>query len=100
MTIESTELAELEQQDLEGSVITGNKLELVKGVKVQLRALLGSAELSVADLFDLRENSIVKLDALKDAPIDLLLDGKVVARGELVVADDNFGVQISQVIDL
>lgn len=100
MKVEAAELAELEEKTLDEKVVSGAQLDLVKGVKVQLRALLGNTEMTVAELFDLKKNSIVQLDALKDSPIDLLLDDKIVARGSLVVVDENLGVQIAEVLDV
>lgn len=100
-SIEKAELAELNTSSISGNsdpVLTGGSIDLVKGVKIQLRALLGNAEMTVGELFDLKESSIVTLDSLKDAAIDLTLDDKVVATGSLVVVDDSLGVKIDHVL--
>ncbi|OZG74837.1 flagellar motor switch protein [Hahella sp. CCB-MM4] len=74
-----------------------NPLELVKNVKVSLSVELGKATLTVDELTHLKEQSVVKMDKLVDEPIDLLLDGKTVARGKLVAVGDVFGVQITEI---
>lgn len=97
-TIENIELAELEGGGGTKKLINSPALEVIRDVPLQLTAVLGGATLTVGELFGLTENSVLKLDTLVDEPLELMLDNRVVARGILVVADDNFGVQISEVI--
>ena len=97
MSIQSIELSELEKKGSDGKALLDDNLELIKDVKVSLQVLLGEAELQVEELFNLSQDSVVKLDRDISAPIDILLNGKSFARGKLVAADDNFGVQITQI---
>src|SRR6266850_2615347 len=78
-----------------GSPLAQGNLALVEGVKVKIEARLGGAELTVAELFALKRDSVVTLDALLDAPIELRLGEKVVALGQLVAVDDRFGLRIT-----
>lgn len=96
MSIDSIELSELEA-GAGGKSLLGDNLELIKDVKVSIQVMLGEAELPVEELFALGQDSVVKLDREITAPVDILLNGKVIARGKLVAADDNFGVQITQI---
>ncbi len=80
-----------------GESIFGRNLELIRGVKVRLEVVMGECEMSVAELFELRDGSVVKLDREVNAPVDILLDGNLVARGTLVAVDDNFGVCITEI---
>ena len=97
MSIQSIELSELEKKGSDGKALLDANLELIKDVKVSLQVLLGEAELQVEELFNLSQDSVVKLDRDISAPVDILLNGKLFARGKLVAADDNFGVQITQI---
>ncbi|MGQ5524415.1 FliM/FliN family flagellar motor switch protein [Chitinimonas sp. PSY-7] len=74
----------------------GASLQIIRNVKVKLTARLGGTELSVGELMDLKESAVLKLDRLLDDPIDLLLDGHVVARGQLVAVGDSFGVRVTE----
>jgi flagellar motor switch protein FliN/FliY len=65
-------------------------------VKVRLRVSVGQATLSIGELLALKEGGVLKLDAALDLPVEILLDDKVVARGQLVAVDDNFGVRITE----
>lgn len=96
--VQNVELGELPDEPAAKSLLSTNQVDLVKGVRVQLRAMLGNTDISVGELFQLKENSVLKLDVSTTAPVDLMLDDKVIARGTLVVVDENFGVQITEVI--
>ncbi|HEX5513387.1 MAG TPA: FliM/FliN family flagellar motor switch protein, partial [Gammaproteobacteria bacterium] len=95
-TVQLVELSELSVSNESGKPVVGRNFGLIKNVKVRVTAQVGSCELSVAELFALTENSILKLDQAPNAPVEVLLDGRVIARGELVVADDRFGVQVRE----
>ena len=98
-SVENIELSEFGEQSLGDRLRDkdASSMELVSGVKVSLSALLGEAEITVGELFDLRENSIVQLDRDKGANVELVLDGKVIASGELVVVNESFGIKISSI---
>lgn len=73
---------------------------IFKDVRVPLQAKLGQATLTVADLLALKSGSIVKLDAGMSELVELRLNDSVVARGEIVAVDDNFGVRIVEVAEI
>jgi flagellar motor switch protein FliN len=75
----------------------GERLDLVAHVKVKLVVTLGGGEMSVGDLFSLSANDVVTLDRDVDAPVDIRLNDKVIARGMLVAAGDKFGVRVTEV---
>lgn len=98
-TVQKVELPEREASSGGEDLIVGNNIDLVGEVKVKLSALIGHSEMTISDLFNLRSDSLIKLDRATDAPIDILLDEKIVARGELVVVDENFGVRITEIME-
>lgn len=75
----------------------GERLDLVEHVQVKLTVTLGEASLSVGKLFGMGTNDVVALDRDADAPVDICLNGKVIARGNLVAAGDKFGVRITEI---
>jgi flagellar motor switch protein FliN/FliY len=91
-------LAELQNAELGGKRLVGENLDLIRNLKVRLTVSVGHCEVTVSELFDLRENSVVTLDKDTRDPVEISLDGKVVARGFLVAIDDSFGVRISDII--
>ena len=80
-----------------GPALAEPALGLVQDVRVRLTVCIGRARITIGELFALREGGTLKLDKLTSEPVDVLLDEKLVARGELVVADDSFGVRVTEV---
>jgi flagellar motor switch protein FliN/FliY len=75
------------------------KLGRIQEVKVPAQVVLGTAELSLGELASLAEGSIVTLRQLAGEPVDLVVAGEIVARGEVVVIDENFGFRLTQFIE-
>ena len=68
-------------------------------VKVKLTVVLGEKELYLADVAGIGEGSIIELDKLAGEPVDLLANGEPIAKGEVVVIDQYFGVRVTYVLD-
>lgn len=96
--VESVELQQLDAVPGKRKVVTAPALEVVRDVKVRLTAVLGEVSLTVGELFEMAENSVVALNTLVDEDIELVLGDRVIARGALVIADDHFGIQISEIM--
>lgn len=87
----------LEGEGIDRSSMVGERLDLVGHVKVKLTVGLGMAELTIDKLFSLAANDVVALDRDLEAPVDVRLNDKVIARGTLVAVGDNFGVRITEI---
>jgi len=74
-------------------------LDLLMNVPLKVTAELGTAKMLVQDILKLGAGSIVELDRLAGGPVDLLVNDKLVARGEVVAIDENFGVRVTELID-
>ena len=96
-TIYNIELEELDENKTGSSKMFSENIDMIKNVKVKLLVKLGESELTVDELFNLKEGSVVKLNEEIDAPLDVLLDGKLIAQGKLVAVDDNFGLKITNI---
>jgi flagellar motor switch protein FliN/FliY len=95
--VNEIELAELAQEISDAKPMFENNIDLVKNVKVQLSVVLGDAELTVDELFNLKNGSVVTIDKETTQPLEIVLEGKVIARGTLVAVDDNFGIKITEI---
>lgn len=71
-------------------------LELLLGVKVKLTAELGTCQVAMREVLQFNVNSIVKLDKTAQAPVDLYANQTRIARGEVVVVDDTYGIKITE----
>ncbi len=90
------ELSELKSHGPQGSPVLSGTLNVVHGVKVHLRVSVGQVTLTLGELLNLKEGGTLKLESSLDVPVDVLLEDKVVASGQLVAVDDNFGVRITE----
>jgi flagellar motor switch protein FliN len=75
-------------------------LNLVLDVPVSLTIELGSCQLPMREVLQLGVGSVVQLDKAADAPVELSVNGKLIARGEVVVIEDRYGVKITEVIGI
>ena len=73
-------------------------LDLILDVPVSVSLHVGSTEITIRDLLQLVEGSIVALDRAADQPMDVLVNGTLIAHGEIVVVDDDFGVRVTDVV--
>lgn len=73
-------------------------MALIQDVPLQVTVRLGKTRMSIKEILELGEGSIVELDKLAGEPVDLLVNGKLVAKGEIVVIDENFGFRVKDII--
>ena len=73
-------------------------LSNLKDVELNLRIELGRTELLIEEVLKLREGSVVALDKLAGDPVDILVNGRLVARGEVLVLNDNFCVRVAEIL--
>lgn len=82
----------------EGPSADPNDLGLILDVDLNVRVELGRAQLYIEDVLRLREGSIIPLEKLAGDPVDIYVNGRVMARGEVLVLNDNFCVRISEIL--
>lgn len=78
----------------------GEKIEphILGDVPVQVTVELGATEMSLKEILDLSEGSIIELNRLAGEPLDLKVGGQLVAQGEVVAVDDSYGLRITNVV--
>jgi len=73
-------------------------LEAIFDVPLQISAELGRTSMSIKEILQLAPGSVIELDKLAGEPVDLLVNGKLIAKGEVVVTEENFAVRITEII--
>ena len=73
-------------------------LEFLKDVDVRLTVELGRTEMKLKEVLSLTEESVVTLDRLTDELLDVMVDGKLIARGEVVAQGERFGLRIVELV--
>ena len=79
---------------------TARSLDLLHDVEMGVTAELGRTRMTVRDLLSLTPGAVVELDRAAGSPVDVLVNGTLIARGEVVVIDEEFGIRISEIIGL
>ena len=77
---------------------TTNPIDLILDVNLEVTVELGRARKPISEILQLGPGAVIELDKLAGEPVDVLVNGKLVAHGEVVVIDENFGVRITEIL--
>jgi flagellar motor switch protein FliN/FliY len=86
------------QENLPNHESDAANLDLVLDVELNVTLRFGQRQLPLREVLDLKSGAVVELDRHLDEPVELVLDGKVIALGEAVIIDGNYGMRITQVV--
>ncbi|MFO1319748.1 MAG: flagellar motor switch protein FliN [Burkholderiales bacterium] len=78
--------------------VSSNKIEMILDIPVTLTVELGRTKIAIRNLLQLAQGSVVELEALAGEPMDVLVNGCLIAQGEVVVVNDKFGIRLTDVI--
>lgn len=87
-------------QDFAGSAksTTHNDIDFILDIPVQMTVELGRTKIAIKNLLQLAQGSVVELDGLAGEPMDVLVNGCLIAQGEVVVVNDKFGIRLTDII--
>ncbi|RUO47919.1 flagellar motor switch protein FliN [Pseudidiomarina donghaiensis] len=75
-----------------------NELDIIMDIPVKLSVELGRTRITIKQLLELAQGSVVELDGLAGEPMDILINGYLIAQGEVVVLDDKYGIRITEIV--
>jgi flagellar motor switch protein FliN/FliY len=87
--------------ELAGNTVSGglaNDIDFILDIPVLLTVELGRTKISIKNLLQLAQGSVVELDGLAGEPMDVLVNGCLIAQGEVVVVNDKFGIRLTDII--
>ncbi|KAF0804081.1 flagellar motor switch FliN [Alcanivorax xiamenensis] len=73
-------------------------LEMIMDIPVKLTVELGRTRITIKQLLELAQGSVIELDGLAGEPMDILINGYLIAQGEVVVVDDRYGIRITEIV--
>ena len=79
-------------------VVQPENIDLLMDVPLEVTVELGRTHKSIKDILDFTPGTIIELNKLAGEPIDVLVNGKYVAKGEVVVIEDSFGIRVTEII--
>ena len=98
MNIQNAQLHSFEPADLNLSGSQKDNLQLLMDVPLQISVEIGSARRKVKDILEFTQGTIIELERQAGAPVDIIVNGNLIAKGDVVVIDDNFAVRITEII--
>jgi flagellar motor switch protein FliN len=81
-----------------GAPAAGNDINMILDIPVQLTVELGRTRIPIKHILQLAQGSVVELDALAGEPMDVLVNGYLIAQGEVVVVNDKFGIRLTDIV--
>ncbi|MEY2842157.1 MAG: hypothetical protein RI920_194 [Pseudomonadota bacterium] len=78
--------------------VAGNDLNMILDIPVQLTVELGRTRIPIKNILQLAQGSVVELDAMAGEPMDVLVNGFLIAQGEVVVVNDKFGIRLTDIV--
>ncbi|MCP1316742.1 flagellar motor switch protein FliN [Vreelandella lionensis] len=82
----------------EKSTTPSRDLEMIMDIPVKLTVELGRTKLTIKQLLELAQGSVIELEGLAGEPMDILINGYLIAQGEVVVIEDKYGIRITEII--
>ena len=96
--VEAAELEVLSEEKSPISVEEKRKLDTILDIPVTISMEVGRSSISIRNLLQLNQGSVVELDRVAGEPLDVMINGTLIAHGEVVVVNDKFGIRLTDVI--
>jgi len=91
---------DMTQSGASGEKVINNKFELLLDVTLPVSVELGRTTMLIKDILELDRGSIIELDKLASEPVDVIVNGKKIAEGEVVMIDKHFGIRITNLVTI
>lgn len=96
---EQVEEQTLSNEESDQILSSADNLRVLENIDVKLTVEVGSAELKIRELLRLNEGSVIELDRLAGDPLDILVNGTMIAKGEVVMVGERFGIRFVEIVD-
>jgi len=96
--VEATELEDFNNDENTFSPEQQHKLDSILDIPVVISMEVGRSKISIRNLLQLNQGSVVELDRIAGEPLDVMVNGTLIAHGEVVVVNDKFGIRLTDVI--
>lgn len=98
VNIQNAQLHQFDNMDFGLPTDQQDNLKLLMGVPLEISVEIGTAKRKVKDILDFQQGTIIELERQAGAPVDVVVNGNLIARGDVVVIDDNFAVRITEIV--
>mgnify|MGYP000070065708 len=98
VNIQNAQLHQFDAMDFGLPTDQQDNLKLLMGVPLEISVEIGTAKRKVKDILEFTQGTIIELERQAGAPVDVVVNGNLIARGDVVVIDDNFAVRITEIV--
>lgn len=98
VNIQNAQLHQFDNMDFGLPTDQSDNLKLLMGVPLEISVEIGTAKRKVKDILEFQQGTIIELERQAGAPVDVVVNGNLIARGDVVVIDDNFAVRITEIV--
>ena len=95
---ENTQAAAEPSASMADERVSVDNLRVLENIEVIMTVEVGNTEIKIRDLLRLNEGSVIELDRLAGDPLDILVNGTIIARGEVVMVGERFGIRFSEIV--
>ncbi len=85
-------------QMFSGTPAQGSNLGLIMNVPLNVSVEIGKTRRKIKEIMDFSQGTVIELEKQAGAPVDIVVNGQLIARGDVVVIDDNFGVRVTEIV--
>ncbi|WP_211343613.1 flagellar motor switch protein FliN [Neptunomonas concharum] len=97
-TTDASSAVEFDELQDESVPVNDPKLDVILDIPVTLSMEVGNTDISIRNLLQLSQGSVVELDRVAGEPLDVMINGTLIAHGEVVVVNDRYGIRLTDVI--
>jgi flagellar motor switch protein FliN/FliY len=97
-TVDSVAPAKFANFSPDSGAVAGNDINMILDIPVQLTVELGRTRIPIKHILQLAQGSVVELEAMAGEPMDVLVNGYLIAQGEVVVVNDKFGIRLTDIV--
>lgn len=97
-SVKNVQFPEFAQKNKDGSSVMGGNMDLIMNVPLNVSIEIGATKRKIKDIMGFTQGTVIELEKQAGAPVDIIVNGQLIAHGDVVVIDDNFGVRITEIV--
>ena len=98
LNVKQPEFPDFSQKTGQTPTVYSSNMSLLLGVQLEVSVVIGRAKQKIKDVLDLGQGSIIELDRQTGSPAEIVVNGQLIAYGDVVVVGDNFGIRITEIV--
>ena len=98
LNVKQAEFPDFSQKSGQTAVVYSSNMNLLLGVQLEVSVVIGRAKQKIKDVLDLGQGSVIELDRQTGSPAEIVVNGQLIAYGDVVVVGDNFGIRITEIV--